>query len=176
MHTVGPTLAAALTAAVLLSGCGGSPEPSPLPDPTKSASPSASASAAPTAPVMPEAAKAKTRVGAEALVRHFLSTLGYAGGSGDTATLRDTYTSECTRCEAIADGIDKTYAAGGSIVGGAWRPTHLKFYAIRRDIAYIDAIVHYEPQTWTKASGTAPRQSPAKRNVLKAFQLIWRDG
>ena len=87
MRTVWPRLVAGLAAAgLMLSGCGGdSPEPKPLPKESKS-SPSSSPTATP--PVMPAAAKKKTKAGAEALVRHFLSTMRYAGASGDTNAIR----------------------------------------------------------------------------------------
>jgi hypothetical protein len=175
MGTVCPRLAAGLIAAgLLLGGCGGSPEPKPLPAPTKSPSPSASATATP--PVMPVAAKAKTKAGAETTVRFFLSSMEYSGDTGNTAQFEDTYTRDCTRCQAISDGIKKTYDDGGSIVGGAWHPTRLTFYAIDKNVAYLDAVVDYEAQTWIRDASGTKTTSPARRNVLKAFQLIWRDG
>ncbi|MCW2836497.1 MAG: hypothetical protein JWQ15_611, partial [Marmoricola sp.] len=115
MRTVRPRHAAAwIVVAVLfsvLTGCGGAPAPEPLPKPSGSTSPSASASATPGAPVMPAAARAKTKAGAEAFVRHYVDVLNYAGLSGDTQPLRRLHISICTRCEAIADGIAQTYAA-----------------------------------------------------------------
>jgi hypothetical protein len=180
MRTVRPRHAAAwIVVAVLfsvLTGCGGAPAPEPLPKPSGSTSPSASASATPGAPVMPGAARAKTKAGAEAAVRHFLIAMGYAGNTGETGVFESTYTMECARCRAITDGIKSTYANGGSIVGGDWRPTRLKFYAIEGDIAYIDAVVDYVAQIWIKSTNARKTMSPARRNVLKTFQLIWREG
>ena len=118
-HTLAATTGLLLLAP-LLTACGGSAEPQPMPKPTASSSPSASASASP--PAMPAAAKEKTRAGAVAVARHFLATMDYAGGTGDTAAFEDAYTSECTRCRGIAEGIKKTYEAGGSIEGGGWDP------------------------------------------------------
>jgi hypothetical protein len=166
-------LAAAVLAGLLASGCGGSPEPGQLPAPERSSTPSASATPAP--PVMPKAAKAKTRAGAESAVRFFLSSMEYAGKSGDISAFQRSYTRECTRCSAIARGIRDTYANGGSITGGGWRPTQLRFYAIRNNVAYIDATVDYEPQTWIRASDAPKLTSPARKGVLKPFQLVWRD-
>jgi hypothetical protein len=167
-------LAALVAAALLLAGCGGSPKPSTLP--SKSPTPSPSASPSPTPPVTPAAVRLKTKEGAEATVRLFLDTLAYAGASGQTDELRATYAASCTKCEAIAKGIDDTYGAGGSIRGGAWHPTQLKFYAIKGNVAYIDAVVDYGPQTWTRTSSASPQHAPAQKNVLKAFQLIWSSG
>ncbi len=106
MRTVWPRWVAGprwlAAAGLLLSGCGGdSPEPKPLPKDSKS-SPSASPSATP--PVMPAAAKKKTKAGAEALVRHFLSTNLRTAQAGTPMHSHATYTQTCTRCDAITDG------------------------------------------------------------------------
>ena len=172
MRTVWPRWVAGLIAVgLLLSGCGGdSPEPKPLPKESKS-SPSASPSATP--PVMPAAAKKKTKAGAVAVARTFLDALNFAGATGDTDPLRGTYTQLCTRCEVIADGIDKTYREGGKIEGGAWHPTRFKFYGIENQVAVVDAAVDYDAQTWTKRSGAKPTKFPASQGNLKAFHLRW---
>ena len=132
-------LAASLAAASLLgsalSGCGGNPEPSPMPAPSSSTTPSASAT--PTPPVMPAAARKKTKQGAIAYAKSFIQTLNYAGKSGDTAPLREMYIPLCTRCEAIADGIDKTYRKGGIFGAGIGVPTQFKFYGIENDVAVL---------------------------------------
>ncbi len=66
---------------VLLSGCGGNPEPAPAPSPRVSTSTSPSAS--PTPPVMPAAARKKTKQGAIAFARFFIGALNYAGDTGN---------------------------------------------------------------------------------------------
>src|ERR1700712_2421290 len=99
----------AALALLVVAGCGGDPKPKSLPSPTPSPSPSASASATP--PALPPAAK--TKAGAIAFARTFIESVNYAGVAGDTAPLRAMYIPFCTRCEALADGIDQTYAAGG---------------------------------------------------------------
>src|ERR1700712_3545826 len=141
-------LAVAALALLLVAGCGGDPKPKSLPSPTPSPSPSASASASP--PALP--AQAKTRAGAIAFARTFIETVNYAGMAGDTGPLRALYIPFCTRCEALADGIDHTYAGGGSFKGGAWTPTSFRFYAIKNDVAFVDAFVDYAPQVWTQES------------------------
>lgn len=181
MRTLHPRLAAGSMAGVMLlalTACGGSPHPQPLPKPISSTSPtpSASASASPTPPVMPEAAGAKTKAGAEAFARGFIEALNYAGTSGDTKPLRGLYISLCTRCEAIADGVDQTYAAGGYFRGGEWSPTRFKFYAIENNVAVLDAIVTYQPQTWVKKSGATPITYRGSENNLKALNLRWQAG
>jgi hypothetical protein len=167
-------LVAAVLAGLLASGCGGSPEPGQLPAPERSSTPSASAKPAP--PVMPKAAKAKTRAGAIAFARLFMATLNYAGGNGETQPLRRLFIGECTRCEAIADGIEQTYRQGGYFLGGEWSPTRFKLYSIQNDVAVLDAFVTYEAQTWVKKSGAKPIRYGQSRNNLKAFNLRWQGG
>jgi hypothetical protein len=177
MRTVGPRLAAGLIAAgLVLAGCGGSAEPKPLPAPSKSPSPSASPSDVPARPVLPEAAKAKTKAGAIAFTSAFIDTLNYSGTSGETAPLRELFLPLCTRCEAIADGIDETYASGGYFKGGEWTPERFKFYDMQNDVAVLDAIVDYRAQVWLKATGAKPIQYRASSNNLKAFNLRWQAG
>jgi hypothetical protein len=177
MRTVAPRLAVgSIAAGLLLSGCGGSPEPSPLPKPTESVSPSASAGASPLAPALPEAARAKTKAGAVAVVRYFLAALNYSGQVGDTSVLRTAYVDLCTKCEGMADGIDKTYAAGGYYRGGDWLTRRVKFYRIQGDVAILDAAVDYTAQTWLKSADARPTEFKASGNHLHAFQLKWSPG
>lgn len=158
---------------LVLAGCGGSPEPRPLSDPTPS--PSATASPTPTPPAMPAAARKKTQAGAIAFARGFIATLNFAGATGDTKALRRLYIDVCSRCEAIADGIEETYLAGGYFEGGAWQPNRFKLYGIENGVAVLDAIVDYEAQTWVKTSGADPIKFKASKNNLKAFNLRWQE-
>ena len=77
MRTVRHRLAAVagVTCLLVAAGCGENPAPKPLPksDPKPSASPSPSASATP--PVLPAAARAKTKAGAIAFGRHYVDLL-----------------------------------------------------------------------------------------------------
>jgi len=165
---VAPLVAAGL----LLSGCGGdSPEPKPLPKDSKS---EPSASPSPTPPAMPAAAKRKTKAGAIAFTKTFIKTLNYSGASGDTAPFRRLFIAPCTRCEATADGIDKTYSAGGYFRGGGWVPTRFQFHTMDGNVAVLDAIVTYEAQTWVKQSGAKPVKYPSSKNHLKAFNVRWQ--
>lgn len=169
--------AAAAVCAVLLAGCGGNPEAGPAPTPSPSTSEaSVTASPTPELPAPPKVVETRTREGASAAAKHFLAALDYSSSSGETEALRATFTRRCTRCEAIADGIDQTYSAGGSIEGGAWIPKDVRFYEIRGDVAYLDIVVDYEKQTWVRSSGASPEEFEPTKNVLKAFNLRWLPG
>lgn len=174
-------LATTTAAAVLLStgACGGAnPEPAPLPKPTASltptpTTPTTTSTPTSTPPVMPAAAKAKTKAGAIAAVRHFLAAMAYAGESGKTRPLRETYVKLCTRCEAIADGIDETYSSGGTYRGGSWTERSIMFYKIQTDVAILDVVVDYTAQTWIRRRGATATYFKASPNHLHAFQLKW---
>ena len=163
----------ALLPALLAAGCGEAPEPKPLPSSSPSGSTASPSPTGPSAPVMPGAVKQKTKKGAEALVLHFLDALNYAGASGDTAPLRETYVAFCTRCEGLADGIDKVYEADGYIRGGDWIRPKLRFYAIHDGVAYVDAVVAYSAQDWNQSHDAQPAHIPASAGHLHAFQLRW---
>lgn len=167
-------LAALATAALvaLVAGCGGeSPKPTSLPSTSASPSPSASPSATP--PVLPAAAKSKTKAGAIAFARHFIELVNYASAAGQTKELRANFNSLCTKCTAFADTIDQTYSDGGRIEGGAWHARTLRYYGIRNEVAFVDAIVDFDAQSWTKRAGAESTKYPASRNHLKAFNLRW---
>ena len=177
MRTVRHRLAAvAGVTCLLVAGCGSNPEPKPLPKSEPKTSPSASPSPSATPPVLPAAAKVKTKAGAIAFSDAFMEALNYAGTTGDTGPLRELFIPQCTRCAAIARGIDETYAAGGSIRGGEWRSTGHKFYAITNDVAVLDAKVTFEPQTLVKKAGESPTQFGKSTNNLKVFNLRWQNG
>jgi hypothetical protein len=162
-------LVAAVLAGLLASGCGGSPEPGPLPAPEKSSTPSASATPAP--PVMPKAAKAKTRAGAEAFVRHYVQLVNYAGANGDTGPLRDASLDTCVKCMALADGIDKVYSSGGRIIGGGWTLVRAKHYGFKRGHYFLDATIDSAPQQMMEKSGAQPTSFPGTSKRLRAFVL-----
>ncbi|WP_030485105.1 DUF6318 family protein [Nocardioides aequoreus] len=167
--------AAAVACAALLVGCGGSPEAGPAPTPSPSSTtPSPTATATNEPPAEPKSTREKSREGAIEAAKYFLKTMSHSSSIGDTATFRSTFVARCTRCEAIADGIDETYSAGGSITGGEWVPTDVRFYDISGDVAVLDIVVNYEAQTWIRKEGSAPENFEPTRGVLKAFNLRWR--
>lgn len=101
-----------------LSACSGSADPSPPPSsPTLSSTPP-TVTSSPTAPVMPDAAKAHTKAGAKAFVEYFWEVVNYAQATGDTDVVRLITNSGCDGCAAGLSAIDKTYAQGGRVVGG----------------------------------------------------------
>lgn len=170
-------VAASISCAALVASCGGAPEASTPPAATSEA-PNASDTPVPSdpdprPPNKPIEVTEKDANGARAASRFFLEALNYAGVSGDTSLLRQAYTDFCTRCEALADGIDETYGNGGQIFGEGWIPQDYEFYGIKEDIAFVDVIVDVSPQEWVESEGAQPVEAPGDDSVLKAFQLDW---
>src|SRR5436190_10373811 len=152
---------------LLLAGCGGNPEPKPAPKAEPSSSPSASA----TPPVLPAAAKPKTKAGADAFVRHYVSVLNYAGASGDTGPLRDLSLDTCVKCAALTNGIDRVYGAGGELNGGGWTVVGTKAYGWRQGHFFLDARINSAPQQLVPKKGAAPQQFAGAKNRLRSFVL-----
>ncbi|WP_369814209.1 DUF6318 family protein, partial [Marmoricola sp. Leaf446] len=117
----------AVAAIGVTAACGGdNPTPSTAPsDSTGEASPSASD---PPPPSVPRAARRLDKDGAAAFVRHWVKVLNYAGATGDTSALRQVSTSDCVKCAALSDGIDRIYDRGGNIAGGGWTVLATKQY------------------------------------------------
>ena len=174
MRRLRQVVATVTTVAVvgLSAACGGdNPEPSSAP--STSMTEREGANPSPKPPEAPKAVSANTRQGAIAAVRYFLTAMAYAGETGDIAAFRQSFTPSCTKCEAIASGIERTYQAGGSIEGGNWEPTGFKVYGIANDVAFVDAAVDYTQQSYVAERGATPDQVPPQKNILKAFQLKW---
>lgn len=149
-----------------LAGCGG--DPAPVPPPPTPETPTTT----PPTPT-PFENEPKNAAGATAVTRAFIDALNQANSTGDTHEIRTLYIPFCTRCEAVADAIDSTYANGGAIVGGRWVPTKLKFHVIRGNVAYLDALVDYDAQIWTRTAQSEPLRFKASVGNLHSFNLRW---
>lgn len=108
----------ALIAACTLAGCGGTTDAGPPPSP--SASPIAS-SPSPTAPALPDAARANTKAGAVAFVRHYVDLINHAQATGDVGALAAVEDNRCSSCRSVRRNLKALYESGGSIDAGEWR-------------------------------------------------------
>lgn len=139
-------------ALLALSACSGSADPSP-PAPSPSATtqtPTPTPSPSPTPPTMPDAARAHTKAGAKAFVRHFWDVVDYAQQSGETAPVNALTLPGCGGCEGGVRGIDRVYDAGGTIRGG--QTTTKKFHiewlkAGSLDLAHVTVDLMFAGQT-----------------------------
>lgn len=174
MRTSAPRLAAGLLAAgLLLSACGGSPEPGPLAEPTKSSSPSASAALAP--PVMPAAAKAKSDEAVESFARHYVSIINFATVTGDRKDLEALATDACASCRRLSARLEEVYGGGGSIESSGWRVTGASVVPDQPlERKYIDLAIVQAPQTLVGRAGAPPQKFPGGKQALT--MLIARRG
>ena len=164
------TALATTAAACLLTACGGGGNPTPAPLP-KTSTPSPTAPASPTPPVMPAAAREKTKAGAVAFMRHYVAVLNYASVSGDLATLRQLSLNSCVKCAALTDGIEKVYAAGGNIQGIGWTVLSARPYGFAQGRYFLDATIQSAPQVVVASAGASPQRFSGNTKVLRAFVL-----
>jgi len=97
------------------------PTPSATPTPTATASykPADAKGRAQNVPVpvLPEAAKAKTKEGLEAFARYWYKLLNYSYETGDLSRISSVSSSACALCSKVFPGIKKWHAEGRWIVG-----------------------------------------------------------
>jgi hypothetical protein len=150
-----------------LAGCGGDSKA----DPSASSSPSAPvtspASTTPTPPAMPAAAKADTKAGAIAFVRHYIDLINYAQATGDVEALAAV---EDVGCKSCADGrhyLQSVYQGHGHIAGGALSITTRD--ALKNASVHgwtIDGSLRYGPQTVVQPTMPTPTQHLKGGGVL----------
>jgi Family of unknown function (DUF6318) len=149
-----------------LAGCGGDPKTDPSPAPsTPVTSP---ASTTPSPPAMPDAARANTRAGAIAFVRHYIDVFNHAQLTGSTDELSALSSPRCQDCQAAIQGLDQVYGAGGHIEGGALLagPTSVEHNALEH-FWLVLIRVDSGPQSVTSAGGAAPTNLPGGRRSMK---------
>lgn len=145
-------IAVAATALAALAACS-SEASSDGDDPPTSAAPTPSASPTeepgPVEPTLPEAATKEGKAGAEAFVEYYWEVVDYARATGDTDLLSSLQNDFCTACTTAREGIEETYARGGSIIGGS------------HTIAAIQA-AEVSPSTNTWIIGTEIKTTPER--------------
>jgi hypothetical protein len=158
---------------LLLAGCGGDPKS----DPPPSTSPTPSVSATPSPPALPEAAKANTKAGAIAFVRHYVDLINYLQATGDEAPLQAESADDCRSCNAVIKAANSIYEGGGHVEGGTWmvgavtakRPAH-KIWAVRLEGTISPSKVYrHDSSTPEPGSGGA-----ASGEFYVTFDLTWK--
>jgi hypothetical protein len=142
--------------ALALSSCGG--EPKADPSPTRSVT--TPVSTTPTAPVMPDAAKANTKAGAIAFVRHYVDLVNYAQQTGDVSTLASVESDACESCAKVRRSIAEIYTAGGAIQGGTWHP-HFKVALHNGDGSWlVTGYIKFEAEEVRSNKTAEPQPQP----------------
>lgn len=119
----------------LLSACGKEP---PAAAPGASPTPAVTPSSTPTAaPVLPEEAKANTKAGAIAFVRHYVELINYAQATGDTKALAQVESRTCESCTNGRKYLYDLYSRGGHVEGGAFHPTSVQAIGKAEDADWL---------------------------------------
>ena len=149
-----------------LAGCGGDPKAEP--SPTKSVTTPVSTTPAP--PVMPEAAKADTKAGAIAFVKHYIDLINYAQATGDLDVLAGVEDRDCESCANGRDALAKIYDAGGVIKGGE---LSFRFTSAAPSARYqgwlVSGSLHFAPQTVAREAGATPEDLSGGTTPANAF-------
>lgn len=115
-----PSSASASGSAAETASAGPSETPSATPTPTASYRPADAKGRAQNVPVpvMPAAAKAKTKEGLEAFARYWFEQLNYAYETGKTNELSATTAQTCELCSNLVGAVKHNYQGDRWLVGG----------------------------------------------------------
>jgi hypothetical protein len=102
---------------------------------------------------MPDTARANTKAGAIAFVRHYIDLINYAQATGDVDPLREAETSECDSCAKVRQSIEQIYRTGGTITGGAWHPAINSALHNSDGSWLVTGYITFDPQKVTRSSG-----------------------
>lgn len=175
MRALGPRLAAGVIAAsLLLGGCGPNPAPRSLPKPSTSPSPSSSTAPAATPPVLPAAARLKTKAGAIAFARHYVDLINFAQATGRLDGLRAVEEASCKSCAKAESYLRDLYGHGGALHGGAFKvrsASALMNPATRGWLVEVGVL--FGPQRVDHPSPT-PDETPQGGRLPINVQVAWR--
>jgi hypothetical protein len=151
---------------VVLAGCGGDPKA----DPASSPSATTPASTTPSPPVMPDAAKANTKAGAVAFVKHYIDLVNYAQATGHVDVLAGVEDPGCESCANGRNALAKIYDAGGVITGGK---LSFRFTSAAPSPRYrgwlISGSLHFSPQIVVREAGGTPEDLGGGATPANAF-------
>lgn len=195
------TAVALLSAFALLgTACtGGQPLPSAAPSnasTSQSASPTPSATPTPTAtasykpadakgraqnvpvPVLPEAAKAKTKEGLEAFARYWFQLLSYGYETGDTSRLTAITSPACDSCEHAKKVISGWHSDGRWLVGGrVTTPSVSTSFRLARDGNYQVAMqISQQGISYYNSDGSLSSKDPKPDDSGNLMLAVFKNG
>jgi hypothetical protein len=152
---------------LVVAGCGGDPKADPTTTPS---SPSTSVTPTATPPVMPEAAKANTKAGAVAFVKHYIDLINYAQATGHIDVLAAVEDPGCDSCGNGRSALARIYSAGGVITGGK---LSFRFTSAAPSPRYrgwlISGSLHFAPQIVVRQAGESPENLTGGTTPANAF-------
>lgn len=175
MRNTGLRLAALLTVLGLTpTACGGAPEPPPPPKAQPSPSSTATPTAEPTAPAMPAKAREKTKAGALAFGRYYVTLVNAAQATGDVSGLAEVEAAGCNTCAQSRQAIERLYAEGATVTGGDWSVDSSMAHSNPATGGWLlELVVSFGPQMIDRG-GTAPDVKLGGGRLPVNLQLIWR--
>jgi hypothetical protein len=164
---------AALLVLLVVSGCGGDPQPKIAPPPSTSPSaPVSSSSSAPTRPsgpvepTMPALAKQDSAAGAKAFVKYYWQVVNYALSTGEIERLHELTNPDCTPCQSGIRSIADVYDGSGSISGGVNTPEDLV-----ADPDFVDGRRLFRVEMQVRNTREVIRQRGKRNQVFKPDEV-----
>ena len=156
---------------MMLTGCGGDPKADPSPTPSTPAT--SPVSTTPSAPVMPEEAKAETSSGAIAFVKFYVDVVNHATSSGETQALADASAPACESCRSVIGKVNDLYSAGGHSEGGTWRLVEVRVTSVQKPWR-VAGHLSYSRQRIVRPGAADETFKPGEYDM--EFTLKHRDG
>ncbi|WP_374102654.1 DUF6318 family protein [Arthrobacter sp. GN70] len=129
-------------------------------------------------PVLPEAAKANSKEGAEAFTAYWFQVMGYAYETGDIGLLTKLTGPNCEMCEGVKEVVPKAYAGDRWLSGGSFStPTFESNFTPHNDgrIPVIVQVIQSEIRYWGPG-GIEYRQPGEETNTANVAFLRFIDG
>jgi hypothetical protein len=126
-------------------------------------SPTPSQSPRPKLPVMPDAARVRTKSGLEAFAKYWMATADYLSQTGDSGPLMAASLPGCEWCSRLAKLYVDMYEAGGRLTGDLNSPIS-GFHLVGLSGAtrgYVEFRARTPAHVETPSSGASPRQNRA---------------
>ncbi|WP_157366383.1 DUF6318 family protein [Arthrobacter sp. Soil763] len=129
-------------------------------------------------PVLPEAAKKKTKEGLEAFARYWFQLLSYGYETGDTTRLTELTSPSCRACEKAKAVIKGWHEGGRWIVGGRTStPAVSTTFLVAPDGNYQVAIqVSQSALSYFNPDGTLYRSDPKPDDTGNLMLSVYRNG
>lgn len=185
---VAATIAAAIVATGMLSGCGdddqeppdsGLPAKSELTESTPTSTLPSATGTSPTDPTrsgrdeppLPAAAQAPGKAGAKAFVAYYIKLLNYAQHTGEIAPIKE-YGQACHHCMAFARLAQSTYQDGGWFRGGTWTPVPGSWLVFRSGRGFLVGLNLDVAASRQRATTDGKVQDYPAERIGRDFRLV----
>ncbi|MBO1266660.1 DUF6318 family protein [Arthrobacter cavernae] len=170
--------------ALVLAGCTGSPAPTTSSRSTSAPTATATPNYRPAdaqgkaenvpLPVLPDSAKAHTKEGLQAFMKHWVALLSYAYETGDTKPLFEVTGTHCQTCNDIKVTMDDTYSNGGWVSGGSVAYVSADTSLVKNQYGQFYGPLSFEQSgmEYRKADGSVSTAIPGKGPRSLLFLVV----